>query len=92
MKESVATDHGLKFPGARVTTDGVVIALAGTRDRGGAESRLFPILFHEWVGAAPTEYDILRHKCKGKSPPQSKTISAKIIRSNTISNASETIR
>ena len=59
VKESVATDHGLKFPGARVTTDGVVIALAGTRDRGGAESRLFPILFHEWVGTAPTEYDIL---------------------------------
>ena len=79
VKESVATDHGLKFPGARVTTDGVVIALAGTRDRGGAESRLCPILFHEWVGTAPTEYDILAISVKVNHHPRVKLVSSVLL-------------
>ena len=59
VKESVATDHGLKFPGAKVT---MMVSWLRWLGRGivvvqGAG--LFPILFHEWVGTAPTEYDIL---------------------------------
>ena len=52
----------VEVSGGKGHDDGVVIALAGTRDRGGAESRFVSYsFFHEWVGTAPTEWLVFGH-------------------------------
>ena len=80
VKESVATDHGLKFPGAKVT---MMVSWLRWRDAGSwwcREPVLFPILFHEWVGTAPNEYDICAISVKVNHHHRVKLVSSVLLR------------